>query len=156
MFGVYRPTRAFFTHTETSQSVRVLLWHGASVYNGYLRGPVTLTPTAECLAVTTCFYDLGLSRLGFERPTFRLRGERDLVRNLKRLYPVVKKKLHYIRHLPAFPSRKVNSTQWHTFRFSREYMRTCAFILKLYILQCIFISMTSFFNIQLQKCLYRL
>ena len=28
-------------------------------------------------AVTTCFYDLGLSRLGFEHPTFRLRGERS-------------------------------------------------------------------------------
>ena len=26
--------------------------------------------------VTTCFYDLGLSRLGFGLPTFRLRGER--------------------------------------------------------------------------------
>ena len=26
-------------------------------------------------AVTTCFYDLGLSRLGFEFPNFRLRGE---------------------------------------------------------------------------------
>ena len=38
----------------------------------------TLTPTAERLAVhgavTTCFYDLGLSQLGFEHPTFRLRG----------------------------------------------------------------------------------
>ena len=28
-----------------------LLWHGASVYNGYLRGPVTLTTFAERLAV---------------------------------------------------------------------------------------------------------
>ena len=28
-------------------------------------------------AVTTCFYDLCLSRLGFELPTFRLRGERS-------------------------------------------------------------------------------
>ena len=28
-------------------------------------------------AVTTCFYDLGLPRLGFEHPTFRLRGERS-------------------------------------------------------------------------------
>ena len=28
-------------------------------------------------AVTTCFYDLGLSRLGFEHRTFRLRGERS-------------------------------------------------------------------------------
>ena len=27
------------------------LWHGASVYNGYLWGPVTLTPNAERMAV---------------------------------------------------------------------------------------------------------
>ena len=27
--------------------------------------------------VTTCFYDLGLSRRGFEHPTFRSRGERS-------------------------------------------------------------------------------
>ena len=41
---------------------------------------MTLTPIAErfsCGAVITCFYDLGLSRLGFENPTFRLRGERS-------------------------------------------------------------------------------
>ena len=28
-----------------------LVWHGAPVYNGQLRGPVTLTPNAERLAV---------------------------------------------------------------------------------------------------------
>ena len=28
-----------------------LLWHGESVYNGHLRGPVSLTPTAERSAV---------------------------------------------------------------------------------------------------------
>ena len=32
-------------------SVLHLRWHGASVYNGHLRGPVTLTPNAERLAV---------------------------------------------------------------------------------------------------------
>ena len=32
-------------------SVPHLLWHGAPVYNGHLRGPVTLTPIAERLAV---------------------------------------------------------------------------------------------------------
>ena len=32
-------------------SVPHLLWHGASVYDGHLRGPVTLTPVAERLAV---------------------------------------------------------------------------------------------------------
>ena len=32
-------------------SVWHLLWQGAYVYNGHLRGPVTLTPIVECLAV---------------------------------------------------------------------------------------------------------
>ena len=32
-------------------SVPCLLWQGASVYNGHLRGPVTLAPIAERLAV---------------------------------------------------------------------------------------------------------
>ena len=41
---------------------------------------VTLTPIAEHFgsgAVTTCFNDLGLSQLGFEHPTFCLRGKRS-------------------------------------------------------------------------------
>ena len=50
-------------------SVPYLLWYGASVYNGHPRGPVTP------VAVKTCFNDLGLSRLGFEHLTFRLRGQ---------------------------------------------------------------------------------
>ena len=29
-------------------SIPHLLWHGASVYNGHLRGPVTLTPLPSC------------------------------------------------------------------------------------------------------------
>ena len=69
--GVYRPIRKFFTHIETSPlpvkgckfwpicstlmaieqwgffSVLHLLWHGASVYNGHLRGPMTLKPITE-------------------------------------------------------------------------------------------------------------
>ena len=51
-------------------SVPNLLWHG---------WPMTLTPIAErCSgAVTTCFNDLGLYRLLFEHPNFRLRGERS-------------------------------------------------------------------------------
>ena len=75
--GVYRPTLEFFTHhMETSPlpvkgckcwpmfgthghwavGVRIfnvphLLWHGPTLYNGLLRGPVILTPVAERLAV---------------------------------------------------------------------------------------------------------
>ena len=55
--------------------VRHLLWYGTSVYNGHLREPMTLTPIAERLAVELSL--LGLSRLGFEQLTFRLRGERS-------------------------------------------------------------------------------
>ena len=75
LFGVYRPTREFFTHMETLPlpvkgckfwpicssfmateqwgffSVPHSLWHGASVYIVHLRGPMTLTPIAERLAV---------------------------------------------------------------------------------------------------------
>ena len=39
------------THGHGEVSVPHLLWHGAFVYNGHLRGPVTLIPTDERLAV---------------------------------------------------------------------------------------------------------
>ena len=61
-------------------SVPHLLWHWASVYNGQLRGPVTLTPIAERFAVEMSlpvFYDLGLSRQGFNHPTIHLRAQRS-------------------------------------------------------------------------------
>ena len=48
--------------------------------NGLLRGHVTLTPFAERLAVelsVSVSNYVGLSRLGFEHSTFRLRGERS-------------------------------------------------------------------------------
>ena len=32
-------------------SVSLVLWHGASVYNGHLRGPLILIPTAQRLVV---------------------------------------------------------------------------------------------------------
>ena len=75
LFGVYHPTQEFFTQMETSPlpvkgckflylcwalmaieqwvffSVPHLLWHRASVYNGHLQRPRTLTPIAERLAV---------------------------------------------------------------------------------------------------------
>ena len=43
----------------------------------FLRGPVTLAPIAEPLAVelSLCVYDLGLLRLGFEHTTFRFQGK---------------------------------------------------------------------------------
>ena len=69
LFGLYCPTREFFTHMETSTanfdlcsafmafeqwgffSLPHLLRHGASFYNGHLWAPVTLPPIAKCLAV---------------------------------------------------------------------------------------------------------
>ena len=58
-------------------SVPHLLWHGTSVYNSHPRGSVTLIHIAEHLAVWTCLNDLGLSRLEFEHPSFRLHCERS-------------------------------------------------------------------------------
>ena len=77
-WGVYRPTREFFTHMEMSYyrwrvaivylcSALMIIeqWRffsvttsltGASFYNWYLRGPVTLTPIAERLAVELSLY----------------------------------------------------------------------------------------------------
>ena len=54
-----------------------LLWHRASLYAGHLQGPVApyLLPTVWQWSCQYLFYNLGLSRLGFEHPTFRLRGE---------------------------------------------------------------------------------
>ena len=57
-----------------------LACHTNCVYNGHLRGPVTLSPVDKRLssgAVTTCFCDLGLSRLEFEHSTFRMQGKRS-------------------------------------------------------------------------------
>ena len=104
LFGFFRPTWEFFTRMETSPlpatgckvgpmlgthghyiqwwffSVPHLLWHGPCVYNCYLRGPVRLTPTVERLAAELtqpALMIVGLSGLGFELTTFRLRGDRS-------------------------------------------------------------------------------
>ena len=63
-------------HSWTLSSEGSLACHtycdiGAFVYDDHLRGPVILTPVAERLNLN----DVGLSRLEFENPTFRLRGE---------------------------------------------------------------------------------
>ena len=50
-----------------------LLWHGTFVYNGHLWQHVTLTTVIK--RCTTCFIDSGLSPLGFEQHTVRMRGE---------------------------------------------------------------------------------
>ena len=98
-FGVFRPNGELFTLMESARWKATnfdicsalmaieqwgffrgphLQWNGASVYNGHLWGPVSLTPTAERLAVELSLpvlTNLGLSRLGFEDSTLRLRGD---------------------------------------------------------------------------------
>ena len=65
--------------TYSHWAVPHLLWHGTSVYNDPPRGIETNTCcwvfSSGATCITTCFYDLGLSRLGFEHETFRLWGE---------------------------------------------------------------------------------
>ena len=56
-------------------SVPHLLWHGAS--SPRTRDTHTNWSAFCTGAVSTCFYDLGLSRLGFEHPTFSLRDARS-------------------------------------------------------------------------------
>ena len=94
------PTWEFFTHMETSPwpvkgckfwpmlgnhghwAVRILYratpteTHGIRLYwsSPRTRDTHTYCRTLSSGAVTTCFYDSGLSRLGFEHPTFRLRS----------------------------------------------------------------------------------
>ena len=60
-------------------SVPLILWYGASVYNGHLWGTHDTHTYCRVISsgtVTMCFYDLGLSRVRFEYPTFHLRGQR--------------------------------------------------------------------------------
>ena len=53
-------------------SVQHLLWNGAFPRTRYTH---TYCGAFSSAAVTSCLYDLSLSRLGLKHPTFRLRGE---------------------------------------------------------------------------------
>ena len=53
-----------------------LLWHPFIMVISKARDTHTCCRAIGSGAVTTCFYDWGLSRLGFEHSTFRMRGER--------------------------------------------------------------------------------
>ena len=99
LFGIFRPIRGFANKLDMKLlpmkgckfwllfctyaiehlsffSMPHLLRHRTSVYNG-LWGPVILTSIVELwqYTVTACFYDLGLSQLGFDHPTCHLRDE---------------------------------------------------------------------------------
>ena len=101
-FFVYRPTRKFFTYLETSPlpvkgsnfylcsalmaveqwgffNVPHPLRHGPTVYNGYLRGPVTLTCVVERLAVELSYLFLRLRSIatGDQIPISSMQGERS-------------------------------------------------------------------------------
>ena len=60
-----------------------LLWHVFFIFDD----PWHTRRAFSSGVVTTCFYDGGLSRLGFEHPTFRMQGE------CQRRHP----RCHYIR-----------------------------------------------------------
>ena len=85
LFGVYHPTREFYTNIETSAnfdlrwtlmlfSVPHLLWHGTSVYNSHLRGPVTLSPITERLAVELSLSVFTTVAAGNQTPNLPLAG----------------------------------------------------------------------------------
>ena len=54
-----------------------LLWHWTSVYNGHPLNTHTYCRAFGSRPVTTCFYYLGLFRLGLEDTNFRLPDERS-------------------------------------------------------------------------------
>ena len=84
---VYRTTREFFTHgnvTITGEGLQILTYarhswplssEGLDRGHPFTMGAHTYRRAFSSGTVTTCFYGLGLSRLGFEHQTFRLRGQ---------------------------------------------------------------------------------
>ena len=99
LFGVYRSTREFILIWRRHHyRLRVANFNLCSVYRlyGHWTERVLYTPTVTSLkwssprtrdshtycrefgggSITTCFNDIGMSRLGFEQPTFRLRDGR--------------------------------------------------------------------------------
>ena len=65
----------------------MLILHRAFVHNGHLRGPVTFTRREFGTGVvTSCFHDLGLSRLVFEQPTLSMLRYAMMVPILSLLY----------------------------------------------------------------------
>ena len=86
-----------------------LPWHGPILYNGHLRGTVTLTPVAKRLAVEPSLYlfdDLELSRPGIEPRSPALRGESTGIFILKFPIPLMNNFIkiivslfsHYFKH----------------------------------------------------------
>ena len=102
LFGVYRPTREFFTHMETSplpvKGRKFWPMLGAHGHWAVLQRDTPSVTRVRGIrlkwssqrtrdthtycrafrngAATSCFYDFGLSRLGFENPTLPLRRQR--------------------------------------------------------------------------------
>ena len=59
-----------YMYRNTGHQWHLISWHRDT------RDTHTYCRALSSGAVTTCFYDLGLSGLRFEHPTFRLRGQR--------------------------------------------------------------------------------
>ena len=82
-----------------------LLWHGTSVYDGHLRGPVTLAPTTELLAV-----ELSLSVLTawIRTPNLLLAGPTLLSRQKIHFFLIF---LSTPNHRPIKPQYKIMMTE---------------------------------------------
>ena len=96
LFGLFVPLENFYTQPLPVNCCKFFTYTWYSwpwSYEDSLARPTPTVTRGICLwvsstrirdtrtycsgAVTTCFYDFGLSELGFEHPTFRLRGERS-------------------------------------------------------------------------------
>ena len=79
LFEIFRPTWGFFIHMMTSplQVFRAANFYLCSALISIEQWGYTCCQAYSSGAVTTWFNDLGLSRLGFEHPTIRLRDERS-------------------------------------------------------------------------------
>ena len=86
LFGVFHPTQySYPIHSYedvdiTGEELKILK-HAFKIWDSHLRRPLTLTSVAERLAeeLSLPFFtiDIGLSRLGFEHPTFSMQSKRS-------------------------------------------------------------------------------
>ena len=71
-------------------SLSHLLWHPFIMSSSMIRDTHTYYRAFSSGAVTTCFYDLGLSWLGIEHPTLRLRDQRsNRLRHRRGIYKIM-------------------------------------------------------------------
>ena len=103
------------------------MWHGTSVYNGYLRGLVLLTPFAECL-LGNCHNLLnnwGLLQLGFEPPTFCMRGKCSY--RLQQWFRLLNTNLHFKYITMKHKQCSTHINMLFVFSLSRSPVPPCQF-----------------------------